>query len=875
MTARGRWFSPARGLRISCALIAAAGAVSVVGLTSASADTTTLTPDRQLYASKGTDPYMDQDLHVAITAGQPQAWSYVHFNFSSLPAGADVQAMSLKLVPNSSQTQNQNVSGGPQDLWACLLDQPIPATYDPSNPPAYDCGKLHSQAQQQPDGSWTIDIGPLYNAWQSIGDTGLALVGVPSSTGDVPPVAGVTQDTWTAGFDHTRTAGSVDYTVSKVYAPSSSTAPPPAYSGPTSVLVPPQVAPQPLTAPPPTPEPTPSASPTPAPAITPPSAPPSAPTSSAPTVSKPWVIVVLSLLGAALLMLGVATAQQLSRSGTVSLRSVGTALVGTRSRLASQLALLGIAGIISAGYTGQLVTSAGTAGGGAQAGANGTSLQSSPGGGPGAGPGSSAGAQPGSLSGGGTTGPGGSASSGPGSPGSAGGTNGSGNTSGALVPGVTPTTITIGMSYLTDTNNNNATYGAQSSANNYGDTQEQANAVVKYVNAHGGVAGRQLVIHWQPVSNAEAESNPSGYLTQVCDTYTQDYHVFAVVDFINNLQAEDCYAQNHTLLLDESPEQGDLAYYQLMSPYVLSPSAMASDREQKTKIQGLSQLGFYTSVSSDQATLKQPFRLGVLVVENPLEQNIYNKVTVPELARAGVPSNQVEAYQIREDSVQNEETDIQSAVVKFEQDGVNHVLTQGSPGGGEGGMVLFFATGAYKQQYHPLYGLGSTDAPGALSTLPEFSTQLADQLKGAVGVGFAMGNDVPDQYADPWPPKSGPEKKCMDIEQADGIPPFSNRSAAGVAMSWCDAILLLQQAGAGLQHNLTGPNLFAAARALGSAYVSDTSYGSFLGGDHYDAPAAYRLLYEDPNCSVNGSSFCFKYKSTNDYAAATMSGGEP
>jgi hypothetical protein len=371
------------------------------------------------------------------------------------------------------------------------------------------------------------------------------------------------------------------------------------------------------------------------------------------------------------------------------------------------------------------------------------------------------------------------------------------------------------------------------------------------------------------VSQAHAVSDPN-YLTEECQTYTEDYHVFAVVDYLNSADAQACYAQHRTLLFDLSGNHGGQDYFNSLAPYDWSPADMATDRQQKTKIEGLAAEGFFSG-----GTAVQPYHLGVLVPGEPRETDIYQRVTVPEVQKLGV--TQVEDATLREDSVQDYAADVQSAVVTFEAHGVNHVMVQGSATGGAGGTALLFMEGAYKQDWFPTYGLGSNDAPGALE---QQNSSVLAELKNSYAVGWAEGADVETANGDPWPPASGPGAQCLAIQKQGGVPPFAHRTDALIAFSYCDTILLLWQATQGVS-NLTAQTFEAGVQRLGSSYQTASSYSTYIAPGHWDAPAGYRLLYADPNCSFTNDSgsqvnqLCFKFKSTTTYRAPDMSSGEP
>src|SRR5436190_2714181 len=173
--------------------------------------------------------------------------------------------------------------------------------------------------------------------------------------------------------------------------------------------------------------------------------------------------------------------------------------------------LIGAAVVLISGC-GTTVTGVKTSGGGNQ----GLSVPSVPGAvGPtsGGGPGTSstaAGAGPGAVSG---------------SAAESGGASGGGSATGVAGgagngPGLTASTIYVGDAYDPDTASADAALGAAGA--NPGDTKAETEAVLNYINGHGGIAHRKVVPVWyrlnlnQPISTS-AES--------ACQTWTQDHKV--------------------------------------------------------------------------------------------------------------------------------------------------------------------------------------------------------------------------------------------------------------------------------------------------------------------------------------------------------------
>src|SRR4051794_4160269 len=91
----------------------------------------------------------------------------------------------------------------------------------------------------------------------------------------------------------------------------------------------------------------------------------------------------------------------------------------------------------------------------------------------------------------------------------------------ALGPGETP--LLIGAAYERNAGAADSAVGADNS--DPGDFKADYTALIKYVNAHGGVAGHPLVPVWYEFDVASSES-VSTQEQRACDTWTHDHHVF-------------------------------------------------------------------------------------------------------------------------------------------------------------------------------------------------------------------------------------------------------------------------------------------------------------------------------------------------------------
>ena len=229
---RSRTPSGARGFLRSALLAGAAGAVAAVGLIAGAGSAQTsqtsssgsmaVPVDRQDYVADHsvpnpqggapTDPYNNDpsSIHVAISGGQEFARSFVHLALDYLPAGARASAatMTLYLTAQSDASNTgvypiYNVNTTQAIVQACVLTSELPAVFDPNNPPAYNCELGSSVGKPSTDGqTWTFDLKDLISYWDAHGNTGAALI--PVGSGDP-------SQNWGVAFYRSRSASDVGY----------------------------------------------------------------------------------------------------------------------------------------------------------------------------------------------------------------------------------------------------------------------------------------------------------------------------------------------------------------------------------------------------------------------------------------------------------------------------------------------------------------------------------------------------------------------------------------------------------------------------------------------------------------------------------------
>jgi hypothetical protein len=811
-----------RSVRPAVLALIAAGAATVMLAAGAEADGGRVSPQYQAYSAPGgQDPYAQsnpQDVHVSGYGGQPVVTGYIKLNLESLPSGSAIEGLLLKVVPNSSPQDNVNSAAAA--IEACPLSQPLASSGYQSNPPPSDCNQ-HVTGEPQADGSWQFELGPLAQHWAQGSNDGVALTAYGENS---TPAGSVSPSAWSVAFDHTKTAATVQFvpgqsSTSSFFAPAPATV----GGGSTSLALPPapnNPAPAPAAAPPATSQQPATAQQAAGPVIV-----------MQPKAQRQWLWLTIALAGAAVLMVVVGAAQHAFRSGRLQL---GPAIAASRSQLATPVAVLALAAVFALGSTTQLVPTVvsgraglpGTAGGGALGGTNGV-------------PGSGAAA-------GGATGPAGVSG---GTAASASGAAASNTNGGQDGPGVTSTTVRIGFVYVVNGQAANQAFGIK--APSTGNEQSEEQAMVDYVNHHGGIAGRQVQPVYVAYDNSKAETDPT-IGEEICHTMTEDYHVFAVVGGggpPDAASADACYAQAGTLNFELGVSGGaDQAFLQRATPYIWLVEDATLDRTMTWEIAGLRSRGFFSGGPS--------YKLGVVVAQDPINERIYKDVTLPGLQAAGVQNP--EEFEVPHDTVSDIANTMKQAVVHFQATGVTNVIFQGGGNYGQGSYAVLFMLDAESQHYNPIYGFSTEDGFGQLAnTVPQ------DQFNHALAVGWLPATDTNDAQYAPFPYTSG-EKLCEGIMSASGNG-SSTRANAAASLTICDGVLQVQQAaraltGQPLNAQLLGDQFMREGSSVFSSLLTRAYYGA----GRWDAPGGYRLLHAVLNCS--GGNACFEFDNSNVYS---------
>ena len=400
-------------------------------------------------------------------------------------------------------------------------------------------------------------------------------------------------------------------------------------------------------------------------------------------------------------------------------------------------------------------------------------------------------------------------------------------------PGVSATTINVAAAYDPNSGTENQVVGA--TGTNPGDARTQTNAVVNYINAHGGIGGRKINLIWFQINDTQ---QADALRQSACSYWTQDNKTFVLAGGspiydqctakAGGIGPYSYYASETTAILQQYPAD-------------INVSGFTIDRSEKVTVEGLADQGYFNGA-----------KVGVITWDDPAYHYGIDNAAKPALARAGVANSEIDYLPVPSsyNDLGATSAAIGSAVLKFRSDGIDHVVIFDGAAGitGSGFMTLEWMQAANSQRYYPRYGM---------NTLTGLSSIAADvpaaQLANAIGIGWspALDLDTVDYAALPSTPQ---QNLCIQLMTAAGQAP-SNGNERSTELSTCDGFFFLQAALGKVKGPLNQATALAAIDGLGSSYQDLTTFGIDITATQHDGATLVR------NAAFNGSCDCFKYTS--------------
>ena len=397
--------------------------------------------------------------------------------------------------------------------------------------------------------------------------------------------------------------------------------------------------------------------------------------------------------------------------------------------------------------------------------------------------------------------------------------------------GITPTTISVGINWADTAATNAAVSGTGANGSKAGDMLAEQRAVAAWINSHGGIAGRKIVLveHQQNINDDSATA-----AQKMCADWTQDHHVVAGLGAVAAIGAAtgiECLTKAKTLSIGASYDVGSKRSFDAYRPFYYSPASVEMTAVGDAYATGLSRQGFFPKGA----------KIGLLVYDAPEFRDGVANGLVPALKRSGLSLKDL--TWITPPSALSDEgrlvADIQSAVLKYRSDGVTHVLFMD----GNSSITYFFIQQAKSQSYRPAYGFSTLSYTSFVQ-----SNFKASDLHGSLGVGWMPSMDVDIAHL----PSNPARTLCQSIMKQAGQSAVAETDLT-LQLTFCSQFFFLKAA---LEK---APQLTPEGFQAGVAALGRTSYTAALGFNDTYSPtkhwgsSEYRAIKYVDACS------CFQY----------------
>ena len=348
---------------------------------------------------------------------------------------------------------------------------------------------------------------------------------------------------------------------------------------------------------------------------------------------------------------------------------------------------------------------------------------------------------------------------------------------GANGPGITADTIKIGISYADDAEEANAAIGAAGATQI---NQKQAwEAMLKYVNGHGGVNGRELVPVWHKLSATSTEAYDQQD-QEVCAHWTQDDPVFVSDGAFKTENGISCFQENGLVTIATNGLR-----YKSRAFFDRYPTYLEFDGVDNDSIAAM-----YADNMKKMGLFDQGHQLGIVTWDDPEYATPTKNTLIPRLQKMGVNVADVQ-YITTPDSggeVAGPIGQVGNTAVRFKGEGITHVMFMDLGAN----LAFFFMQAAQRQQYAPRYGLTSASGNSALMTVAGDGSKedFKEQLKDAVAIGWVPTIDVNAGDAPSWT-RTNAKKVCYQIMREGGIK-LDSANAKGLAEGVCDNAWTIQ-----------------------------------------------------------------------------------
>lgn len=396
--------------------------------------------------------------------------------------------------------------------------------------------------------------------------------------------------------------------------------------------------------------------------------------------------------------------------------------------------------------------------------------------------------------------------------------------------------IFVGVPTMKDFDQFASTFGVNGLST--GDQEGNAKAMVAYLNKRGGVLGRKLVPVFRDTKTAEFFRDPAAASQAICEDFTRDRPVAAVVDlmFSDGPQLWECWKKAGIPFFSGLFNMTDQAELDGYRPYRHALANNRIDSYFPALLNRQKALGYFKSWDTANGRPGQvPVKVGMMYAADvPADKRGFDRLAKQLRARGIDVAPPI-------GTTGNDPSQISGAVVQFKSQGVTHVYMTYF------GQALTFMNAAENQRYRPRYAAWGYISPGVLE---QFAP--AVQLKGAVGAGFRPNTDVSPRQNPGDHNSAGP--LCRGIMSKAGLRYERHGTAEGVAFTHCDSFRLLADA-MNKAGSPAGNQVRQGVEVIGPKFESASVLRNAFSGTRSDASGGVRDLGYVESCS------CFRYLS--------------